>query len=82
MKPKIVSVEAYEGDWKTIDIELDNCSSINISLEVKRNEPLIDEVIREHLMPHTDGGRVYWINGAVLTLEEITDMLRDSGEKE
>ena len=79
MNRKIVKVEAvedYRGKYEEIGIELDNRNVITLTLKSKLNDPLFAEVIQEQFIPKTDGGRVYWYNGASLTLEEIVDMLR------
>lgn len=73
---KMISVVPYERDYGQIDVELDNHNVIMLNLKSKCGEPLFAEVISERLTPHTDGGRVYWCNGASLTLEEIVVMLQ------
>ena len=75
MERKIVKVEAYERDFGEIDVELDNHNVIMLTLKSRRREPLFAEVAEERLTPHTDGSRVYWCNGASLTLEEILMMM-------
>jgi hypothetical protein len=72
----IKRAEAYGDDPEEIDIGLDNGSLITILVHCKRNEPLFAEIAEEHFIPKTDGKRVYWCNGASLTLEEIAVMLR------
>ena len=78
---KVEAVETYTGIYEEIDIELDNRNIITINLKSKQDDPLIAEVLREQFIPKTDGGRVYWYNGASMTLEEVVTMLRtdDSG---
>ena len=76
MKRKIISIEAHDGDFSMIDIELDNNTVIMLTLKSKQNEPLIAEAIKEMLLPKTDGSRVFWLNGASLTLDEIIAMVR------
>jgi hypothetical protein len=78
----IVRVKAYEGDPEEIDIKLDNGSLITILLHCKRNEPLFADIAEERFIPKTDGKRVYWYNGASLTLEEIAAMLRTGNNGE
>jgi hypothetical protein len=75
-KRTIIRVEADIRYPEQIDIELDNGSYITLTLKPKENDPLFAE-IRELALPRTDGQRVYWANGASLTLEEIMAMLRD-----
>jgi hypothetical protein len=82
MKQKIMCVDAYDGNFKLVDIEFENRNVIILSLSSKLNEPLFREVINNHLPPQTDGDRVYWQNGASLSLDEITAMLRaDNSDK-
>jgi len=81
MKRKIVSVMAYECSTEEIDIELDNCNVIQLTLKSRRSEPLFAEIISKRLTPQTDGERIYWQNGASLTLDEITAMLRNDNDK-
>jgi hypothetical protein len=76
----IERVEAYGGDPEEIDIYLDNDNLITILLNCKRNEPLFAEIAEERFIPKTDGKRVYWYNGASLTLEEIMAMLRTDND--
>jgi hypothetical protein len=81
MRRKIVRGEPFEDEPEEIIITLDNGNVIMLTLKHKRNEPLFDEVVTEHLTPQTDGGRVYWQNGASLTLEDIIEMVRaETGE--
>ncbi|SBW08983.1 hypothetical protein KL86CLO1_12556 [uncultured Eubacteriales bacterium] len=73
-RPRIASAQAYEGDPNEIIIELDNGSAILLELKPKLGDPLFSE-ISGLAMPRTDGERVYWANGASLTLDEIMEML-------
>lgn len=75
-KRKIISAQAYEGDINQIIVELDNGATLMLMLTPKLHDPLFEEIQRLHL-PRTDGGRVYWSNGASLSLDEIMDMLTD-----
>ena len=76
MNRKIVNVEAYDGEPEEIIIELDNGNVIILSLKTKLYEPLFAEIIEKLYIPETDGKRIYWANGASLTLGEIMFMLR------
>ena len=79
MERKIIRVEACEerdGSYQEIDIELDNHNLITINLASKQHDPLFAEVLSEQFVPKTDGERVYWYNGASLTLDEIMAILR------
>lgn len=85
---KIVSVitDNTERDLRImfdeITIELDNGVRINLTLKPKQGDPKFAE-IWELSIPKTDGDRVYWPNGASLTVDEIIAMLRadKSGEQ-
>jgi hypothetical protein len=73
---KIISAQAYDGDPHQIIVELDNGTVLLLELTSKLHEPLFAEIQTLHL-PRTDGGRVYWSNGASLSLDELMDMLTD-----
>ena len=81
MKGKIISVEAHDGDFKMVDIEFENRNVIMLSLESKLTAPLFAEIVREQLLPQTDSKRIYWQNGASLTLAEIAVILRTESTK-
>lgn len=74
MAEKIVKVEALDEQSQRISVELENGSIILFELTPKLGDPLFAQ-IRELSRPRTDGNRVYWANGASLTLNEILDML-------
>jgi len=80
-KRKIVSVttDSDERDlrilFNEITIELDNGVYINLTLEPKRGDPKFAEIWALSL-PKTDGDRVYWSNGASLTMDEIIAMIQ------
>jgi hypothetical protein len=74
MPEKIVRVEALDEQSQCISVELENGSIILLELTPKLGDPLFAQ-IRELSRPRTDGGRVYWANGASLTLDEILEML-------
>jgi hypothetical protein len=71
----IIGVTAEIEDPEEINVELDNGVVIALKLEPKLNDPKFAE-IRELSLPRTDGNRVYWVNGASLTVDEIMEMLR------
>jgi hypothetical protein len=58
---------------------------LSLSLTPKAADPLIADIIagRCNTKPKTDGERVYWENGASLTIDEIITMLQaaDKGEE-
>jgi len=80
-KRKIVSAttDSDERDLRIlfdeIAIELDNGVYINLTLKPKRSDPKFAE-IWELSLPKTDGDRVYWSNGASLTMDEIIAMIQ------
>jgi hypothetical protein len=74
MPDKIVRVEALDEHSQHISIELENGSIIILELTPKLDDPLFAQ-IKELSRPRTDGDRVYWANGANLTLDEILEML-------
>lgn len=74
MEKKIKKVEANNDDTNSIFIELSNGSIIVLELAKKLENPLFAE-ISSLAKPRTDGERVYWVNGASLTLDEIMEML-------
>lgn len=74
MPEKIVKVEALDEQSQCISVELENGSIILLELTPKLADPLFAQ-IRELSRPRTDGDRVYWANGASLTLDEIIKML-------
>ena len=74
MPGKIVRVEALDEHSQSISVELENGSIIILELTSKLDDPLIAQ-IRELSRPRTDGNRVYWTNGASLSLDELLEML-------
>jgi hypothetical protein len=74
MPEKIVRVEALDEQSQHISVELENGSIIVLELTPKLVDPLFAQ-IRELTRPRTDGGCVYWANGASLTLDELMEML-------
>ena len=79
-KKKIVAAVSEPDNLDEVLIKLENGVFINLSLKPKLVDPLFAE-IKELSLPKTDGERVYWSNGAALTIDEIIAMLRseDSG---
>ena len=72
---KIIKVSANLENLDEVDIELDNGISITLTITGKMSDPLFAQ-IKELSLPKTDGDRVYWLNGASLTVDEIMAMLR------
>lgn len=73
---RIVRVQKYDGDPDSVIVELADGSVLLLSLASKRDDPLFSE-IKELSLPRTDGDRIFWINGASLTFEQILDLLKD-----
>ena len=82
MKRKIASVVPYDEDADEIIIILDNRNEIMLELKLMLPNPLFAKIIEERLLPQTDGERIYWQNGASLTLEEIITMVRTDNNSE
>ena len=74
-KRKIIKVTAETYNPEEIYIEFDNGFEITLTLTPKMFDPAFAEIKNLH-MPKTDGERVYWTNGASLTVDEIITMLR------
>ena len=64
----------------TLNVNFDNRASVTVCLDSKINDPLFADVIKnknKHCsQPQTDGDRVYWSNGASLTVDEVMLMLQ------
>lgn len=75
-KRRIINAQANGENPNEIIIELDNGAMLLLELGPKLHDPLFAE-IHTLCLPRTDGGRVYWANGASLNLDEIMDMLTD-----
>ena len=67
------------GNGAVLYTELDNNASISVILDPLANDPVFSENIlsrqKRSAQPHTDGDRIYWSNGASLTLNEIISMI-------
>jgi len=79
-----VTTDIDERELEAFDdvlVALDNGVTIALTLKPKLDDPLFAE-IKKLSFPKTDGERIYWSNGASLTVSEIMAMLRedDSGE--
>ncbi len=79
-KRRITEVKAELENLDEIELELDNGVGIILSLKSKYGDPKFAE-IKELSLPKTDGERVYWSNGAVLTADEIITMLRSENKE-
>ncbi len=76
MVVKIAKVEVLDDQPDCIAVELENGSIAIIELKARQGNPLFAE-IRNLSRPKTDGERVYWSNGASLTVEDIINMLEE-----
>jgi len=67
------------GKGAVLYVELSNFASISMNLDSLAKEPLFSEVLlsgQKYLaQPSTDGDRVFWSNGAELTLNDVTAMI-------
>ena len=59
-------------------VHFQNGEGIIVSLDSKANEPLFRDVLNSRCRdrPQTDGERVYWENGASLSVREMFAMLK------
>lgn len=68
------------GKGAILYIELDNCTSISMSLDPLAEDPLFSEVMlsrqRHSAQPQTDGDRIHWSNGASITINDIVTMIQ------
>ena len=76
MASKILRVETLDGQSDCIAVELENGSMAILELSARQDDPLFAD-IRKLSRPKTDGDRVYWSNGASLTVDEIMTMLAE-----
>ena len=66
-----------------IYVQLNNGQGIFISLDSKADEPLFRDVVTGKCRgkPQTDGERVYWENGASLTVRDMIAILQTDRKK-
>ena len=76
MTKRIVRVEVVDEQSDCIAVELEDGSMAVLELSAKYSDPLFAK-IKELSGPKTDGKRVYWANGASLTIDEIMKMLEE-----
>jgi hypothetical protein len=79
---KIRSVAICAGDGSglagiLLDIHFYNGQSLLLPLKSRQTDPAFLRLYQEGTLfnPKTDGNRVYWANGASLTLDEILELL-------
>ena len=73
---KIISAEINNGNPNAINVKLDNGVLLMLELTPKLHDPEFAEIQTLHL-PRADGSRVYWTNGASMSLEELMELLTD-----
>ncbi len=76
MVGKIKKVEALDDQSDCIAVELENGSIAILELAARHGDPLFAE-IKNLSRPKTDGERIYWSNGASLTVDDIIKMLEE-----
>ena len=66
------------GMGAALTVDLENRASVMIYLDSKIGEPCFADILfgRYRDKPKTDGQRVFWDNGANLSLDEIMDILQ------
>jgi len=68
------------GKGAFLYVEFDNNTSISMCLDQLADDPLFSEVMltkqRHSAQPRTDGDRVYWSNGAALSINDIVTMIQ------
>ena len=71
-----VTCDANGMDFVLV-VDLDNGSSIMPVLDSLARKPLFDEIVTGQCngKPETDGERVFWENGASLTLQDMMGIL-------
>ncbi len=73
---KIIKAESLDDQSDCIAVELDNGTMVIIELTAKHSDPLFAE-IKNLSRPKTDGERIFWSNGASLTVDDIMKMLEE-----
>ena len=67
------------GMGMLIFVDFDNDASVSFMLDSKVSEPLFDDAARGKAgKPQTDGMRVYWQNGASLTIPEMMSIVTNT----
>ena len=66
------------GRGSVLYVHFQNGEGIIVSLDSKANDPLFSDVLSCNCRdrPQTDGKRVYWNNGASLSISEMFAMLK------
>ena len=69
--------DGASGKGMAISVELDNGAYFMISLDSKSDEPLFYDVVRGRCGdPQTDGDRVFWENGASLSVADMMAIIQ------
>jgi hypothetical protein len=81
IEPKIVKVEAFDGDC--FGLTLQSGHTILLELCGKVREPTFAVLIERGVFdkPQTDGERIFWPDGPALTVTEILAMAAQGGGK-
>lgn len=84
-QPKIIRVEAFDGD--SFGITLESGHTILLELGNKIRQPAFAALVQNggFWKPRTDGREIYWPDGTSITLEEILEMLlshRDGAQQQ
>ena len=66
------------GMGMALNVDFDNGSSIMFLLDSIADRPLFRDVVMNRVRePQTDGERVYWDNGACLTIPDMMGLLQN-----
>ena len=78
-----VATATMDGQDAALGVDFDNGHCVVLTLDPIMNEPLFTDIVRGkgNTKPETDGSRVYWANGASLTVDEILTMLKEDSTK-
>jgi len=72
-----------DGRNIAITVVFENDDDIIFYLDTKINEPLFSDVVMDRCgVPLTDGKRVYWENGASLSIAEMMELKEIEPEEE
>jgi len=66
-----------DGKGMMLSADLENGASVTVLLDSKIDEPLFYEVLMNRGgRPQTDGERVFWENGASLSVQEMLEIVQ------
>ncbi len=81
MTKRIIKVSSLDEQPDCISIELANGSIILLDLDIKKTDPLFAQ-IKDLSKPNTDGEKIFWLNGASLSLDEILELLESDSSND